>query len=156
MFFSKTPFSINCCFCPSKEDFFKQHGEDAKTQLKEHLLSPDTRCIRNGLYRDHQTPYDYYYNNQTGKLLVIKTDNETGEQGIFSFWNISKMQRLELLNHKHVHKHWKLVEALRKEEQVLADYKNAQNRLNEVVDQTEAAKRAGEYIKKNSKENNEI
>ena len=37
-----------------------------------------------------------------------------GEQEIFSFWTISKMQRLELLNHNHVHKHWKLVEALRK------------------------------------------
>lgn len=97
-----------------KEDFFKQHGEDGKTQLKEHLVSPHTRCFKNGLYREHQESYDCYYNNQTGKLLLIKNNDKTDEQEIFSFWTISKMQRLELLNHNHVHKHWKVVEALRK------------------------------------------
>lgn len=146
-----------------KEDFFKQHGEDAKTELKEHLVSPHTRCFKNGLYREHQESYDYYYNNQTGKLLLIKNNVETGEQEIFSFWTISKMQRLELLNHNHVHKHWKLVEALRKknvEEKALVKAQTAQkreeNRLNEVVSPVEAARRAGEYIKKNSKTNNDI
>lgn len=143
-----------------KEDFVKQHGEDAKTQLKEHLVSPHTRCFKNGLYREHQESYDYYYNNQTGKLLLIKNNGKTGEQEIFSFWTISKMQRLELLNHNHVHKHWKLVEALRKknvEEKALVEAQNAQKReLNEVVSPVEAARRAGEYIKKNSKTNNDI
>jgi ATP phosphoribosyltransferase regulatory subunit HisZ len=70
------------------------------------------------------------------------------------------MQRLELLNHNHVHKHWKLVEALRKknvEEKALVEAQNAQKReLNEVVSPVEAARRAGEYIKKNSKTNNDI
>ena len=145
-----------------KEDFFKQHGEDAKRQLTEHLLSPHTRCFKNGLYREHKQSYDYYYNNQTGKLLLVTTNGETGEQEIFSFWTISKMQRLELLNHNHVHKHWKLVEALRKknvEEKALVEAQNAQkreeNRLNEVVSPVEAARRAGEYIKKNSKTSND-
>ena len=146
-----------------KEDFFKQDGEDAKTQLKEHLVSPHTRCFKNGLYREHQESYDYYYNNQTGKLLLIKNNGKTGEQEIFSFWTISKMQRLELLNHNHVHKDWKLVEALRKknvEEKALVEAQNAQkreeNRLNEVVSPVEAARRAGEYRKKDSKTNNDI
>lgn len=146
-----------------KEDFFKQHGEDAKTQLKEHLVSPHTRCFKNGLYREHQESYDYYYNNQTGKLLVIKNNYKTDEQEIFSFWTISKMQRLELLNHNHVHKHWKLVEALRKkniEEKALVEAQNPQkreeNRLNEVVSPVEAARHASEYIKKDSKANNDI
>ena len=78
------------------------------------MVSPDTRCFKNGLYREHQESYDSCYNNQRGKLLLIKNNDETGEQEIFSFWTISKMHRLELLNHNHVHKHWKLVEALRK------------------------------------------
>jgi len=47
-------------------------------------------------------------------LLLIKNNGETGEQKIISFWTISKMQRLKLLNHNHVHKHWKLIEALRR------------------------------------------
>ena len=138
-----------------KEDFFKRYGEDAKTELKEHLVSSHTRCFKNGLYREHQESYDYYYNNQTGKLLLIKNNVDTGEQEIFSFWTISKMQRLELLNHNHVHKHWKLVEALRKknvEEKALVKAQIAQkrkeNRLNEVLSPAEAARRAGEYIKK--------
>ncbi len=61
-------------------------------------------------------------------MLLIKNNGETGEQEIFSFWAISKMQRLELLNHNHVHKHWKLVEALRKknvEEKALVEAQNA-------------------------------
>ncbi|MCI5119469.1 MAG: hypothetical protein D3913_16335, partial [Candidatus Electrothrix sp. LOE1_4_5] len=82
----------------------------------------------------------------------IKNNGKTGEQEIFSFWTISKMQCLELLNHNHVHKHWKLVEALRKknvEEKALVEAQNAQKReLNEVVSPVEAARRAGEYIKK--------
>jgi hypothetical protein len=143
-----------------KEDFFKQHGEDAKTQLKEHLVSPHTRCFKNGLYREHQESYDYYYNNKTGKLLVIENNDKTGEQEIFSFWTISKMQRLELLNHNHVHKHWKLVEALRKknvEEKALVEVQKAPNRLNKVVSPVEAAKRASEYIiKKDNRANNDI
>ena len=75
------------------------------------MLSPHTRCFKNSFYREHKQSYD---NNQTGKLLLVTASGETGEQEIFSFWTISKMQRLELLNHNHVHKHWKLVEALRK------------------------------------------
>jgi len=127
------------------------------------LVSPHTRCFKNGLYREHQESYDYYYNNQTGKLLVIKNNDKTSEQEIFSFWTISKMQRLELLNHNHVHKHWKLVEALRKknvEEKALVEAQNAQNReenrLNEVVSPVEAARRASEDIKKDKKANNDI
>ena len=139
-----------------KEDFFKQHGKDAKRQLREHLLSPHTRCFKNGVYREHDQPYDFYYNNQTGKLLIVKTNGETGEQEIFSFWTISKMQRLELLNHNHVHKHWKLVEALQEkeiEEKALIQTKNAkkheENRSNQAISRVEAARRAGEQIKKN-------
>jgi len=127
------------------------------------LVSPHTRCFKNGLYQDHQELYDYYYNNQTGKLLVVKNNHKTDEQEIFSFWTISKMQRVELLNHKHVHKHWKLVEALRKkdvEEKALVEAQNPQkreeNRLNEVVSPVEAARRASEYIKKDRKANNDI
>ena len=104
------------------------------------FLDQDTRCFKNGLYREHKQPYDYYYNNQTGKLLLVTTNGETGDQEIFSFWTISKMQRLELLNHNHVYKHWKLVEALQKknvEEKALVEAQNAQkheeNRLNEVI-----------------------
>jgi len=145
-----------------KEDFFRQHGEDVKRQLRNHLLSPYTRSFKNGLYREHNESYDYYYNNQTGKLLLIRNNAETGEQEIFSFWNISKMQRLELLNHNHVHKNWKLVEALQKkavEETALVEAQNAQkhqeNRLNEIVSPVEAARRASDYIKKNSKTNND-
>jgi ATP phosphoribosyltransferase regulatory subunit HisZ len=73
------------------------------------------------------------------------------------------MQRLELLNHNHDHKHWKLVEALRKknvEEKALVEAQNAQkpeeNSLNEVVSPVEAARRASEYIKKDRKANNDI
>jgi len=147
-----------------KEDFFRRHGKYAKTELKEHLVSPHTRCFKNGLYREHQESYDYYYNNnQTGKLLLVKNNVETGKQEIFSFWIISKMQRLELLNHNHVYKHSKLVEALRKknvEEKALLEAQNSQNReeasLNEVVNPVEAARRASEDIKKNSKTNNDI
>ena len=123
------------------------------------MLSPHTRCFKNSFYREHKQSYD---NNQTGKLLLVTASGETGEQEIFSFWTISKMQRLELLNHNHVHKHWKLVEALRKknvEEKALVEAQNAQkreeNRLNEVVSRVEAARRAGEYIKKNSKTSND-
>lgn len=145
-----------------KEDFFKQHREDAKRQLTEHLLSPHTRCFKNGFYREHKQSYDYYYNNQTGKLLLVTTNSETGEQEIFSFWTISKMQRLELLNHNHVHKHWKLVEALRKknvEEKALIEAQKAQkheeNRSNEVLSRVEAARRAGAHIRKNNKTSND-
>ena len=96
-------------------------------------------------------------------MLLIKNNVDTGEQEIFSFWTISKMQRLELLNHNHVYKHWKLVEALRKknvEEKALVKAQIAQkreeNRLNEVLSPAEAARRAGEYIKKTWKTNNDI
>ena len=45
------------------------------------------------------------------------------------------------------------------EEKALVEAQNAQkheeNRLNEVVSRVEAARRAGEYIKKNSKTNND-
>ena len=145
-----------------KENFFKQHRADAKRQLTDHLLSPHTRCFKNGLYREHKQSYDYYYNNQTGKLLLVTTNSETGEKEIFSFWTISKMQRLELLNHNHVHKHCKLVEALRKknvEEKALIEAQKAQkreeNRSNEVLSRVEAARRASEHIRKNSKTSND-
>ena len=49
-------------------------------------------------------------------MLVVKNNDKTDEQEIFTFWTISKMQRVELLNHKRIHKHWKLVEALRKKD----------------------------------------
>ncbi len=68
------------------------------------------------------------------------------------------MQRLQLLNHNHVHKHWKFVEALRKknvEEKALVEAHNAQKH-EEIVSPVEAARRADEYIKKNSKTNNDI
>ena len=114
------------------------------------------------MYREHKQSYDYYYNNQTGKLLLVTTNSETGEKEIFSFWTISKMQRLELLNHNHVHKHWKLVEALRKknvEEKALIEAQKAQkreeNRSNEVLSRVEAARRASEHIRKNSKTSND-
>lgn len=43
------------------------------------------------------------------------------------------------------------------EEKALVEAQNAQKReLNEVVSPVEAARRAGEYIKKNSKTNNDI
>jgi hypothetical protein len=96
------------------------------------------------------------------KVTKIKPlfQNQTGEQEIFSFWTISKMQHLELLNHNHVHKHWKLVEALRKknvEEKALVEVQKAPNRLNKVVSPVEAAKRASEYIiKKDNRANNDI
>ena len=114
------------------------------------------------MYREHKQSYDYYYNNQTGKLLLVTTNSETGEKEIFSFWTISKMQRLELLNHNHVHKHCKLVEALRKknvEEKALIEAQKAQkreeNRSNEVLSRVEAARRASEHIRKNSKTSND-
>jgi|KNS10NT17metaT_FD_contig_31_899732_length_482_multi_3_in_0_out_0_1 hypothetical protein len=59
--------------------------------ITEHLLSPHKQCFKNGLYREHKQSYDYYYNNQTGKLLLVTTNDETGEQEVFSFWIISKM-----------------------------------------------------------------
>jgi hypothetical protein len=122
------------------------------------LVSPHTRCFKNGLYRGHEGSYDYYYNNQTGKLVLIKDDE------LFSFWTISRMQRLELLNHNHVHKHWKLVDALNKnnaEEEALVELRKVQKRerdfLNEVVSPVEAARRASEYIiKKDNRTNNDI
>ena len=123
------------------------------------MLSPHTRCFKNSFYREHKQSYD---NNQTGKLLLVTASGETGEQEIFSFWTISKMQRLELLNHNHVHKHWKLVEALRKKmlrKKALVEAQNAQkheeNHLNEVISRVKAATRAGKYIRKNSKTSND-
>lgn len=96
-------------------------------------------------------------------MIIVKTDDKTGERDIFSVWTISKMQRLELLNHNHVHKHWKLVEALQKkeaEEKALVKAKNAQKReensLNEAVSPVEAARRASESIRKDREANNDI
>jgi hypothetical protein len=96
-------------------DFFGLIRSKSSSKTPEdHLFSTHTRCLKNGLYREHQESYDYYYSNQTAELLIIKNNHETGEQEIFSFWTISKMQRLELFNHNHVIKHWKLTEALQK------------------------------------------
>ena len=125
------------------------------------MVSTHTRCFKNCYYRDHQESYDYYYNHKTGKLLLIKNNGKTGEQEIFSFWTISKMQCLELLNYNHVHRHWRLIEALRKkniQEKTFVEDQNAQkqeeNRLNQVVNPVEATQRADEHIKKNNNKNN--
>lgn len=146
-----------------KVDFFQQHSKDATKQLKDHLISPKTRCFKDGLYRDHPDLYDFYYNNHTGKLVLIRNNEKTGQKEIFSFWKISRMQRVELLNYNHVHRHWKIVDALNKrelEKKALFEAQNVQkpeeNSWNEAFSPAEAARNADEYLKKKSKTDNDI
>ena len=73
-------------------------------------MSPNTRCFRNRFYREQNIPYDFYYNNVTGRLILVNART----QEVFSFWEISKIQRLELLNHNynHIYKHWRLIDEI--------------------------------------------
>jgi len=91
-----------------RADFFSKHRLSVRKSLKDHLMSENTRCFRNGFYREQNIPYDFYYNNVTGRIILV--DVETQE--VFSFWEISRMQRLELLNHNHIHKHWRLIDKI--------------------------------------------
>lgn len=110
--FSKTP----------KIDFFSKHRSSVRESLKDHLMSPNTRCFRNGSYREQNIPYDFYYNNVTGRIVLV--DRKTQE--VFSFWEISKMQRLELLNHNHIHKHWRLIDEINKRTLELKEQEKAE------------------------------
>jgi hypothetical protein len=91
-----------------RSDFFSKHRSSVRKSLKDHLLSSNTRCFRNGFYREHNIPYDFYWNKVTGHIVLVKSET----QKVFSFWNISRMQRLELLNHNHIHKHWRLIDQI--------------------------------------------
>ena len=73
------------------------------------------------------------------------------------------MQRVELLNYKHVHRHWKIVEAVQKrdiEKKALFEAQNVQKReensWNEAFSPVETARNADEYLKKKSKTDNDI
>ena len=66
------------------------------------------------LYKDLRLLNEEFITSLIILYFVLINNDETGERKIFSFWTTSKMQRLKLLNHKYIHKHWKLVEALRK------------------------------------------
>jgi hypothetical protein len=116
-------------------------------------VSPNTRCFQNGLYREQSIPYDFYYNNVTEKIILV----DVKTQEIFSFWQISKMQHLELLNHNHIHQHWRLIDAIDKQTLELKEQAKAEaqqrleeNRLNQVVSPVEAARRSGQSIQKNN------
>ena len=39
-----------------KEDFFKEYGDEAKQKLRNYLMSPNTRCFKDLLYREHENP----------------------------------------------------------------------------------------------------
>lgn len=140
-----------------KIDFFSKHRSSVREILKEHLTSPNTRCFRNGFYREQNIPYDFYYNNVTGKIILVTAET----QEVFSFWTISKMQRLELFNHNHIHKHWKLIDEInkktlefQKQEEAKAQHILNENRLNQVVSNAEAARRASQQIEKDIKNDN--
>ena len=66
------------------------------------------------LYKDLRLLNEEFITSLIILYFVLINNDETGERKIFSFWTTSKMQRLKLLNHKYIHKHWKLIEALRK------------------------------------------
>ena len=58
------------------------------------------------------------------------------------------MQRLELLNHNHIHKQSKLVDIVNKKEVEKRDRQLEQQRLDQVVSPIEAARRASEQMLK--------
>ena len=85
------------------------------------------------------------YNNGTGKIILVQDGK------IESFWQISEMQRIELLTHNHLHKHYKIVDKVNQrilEEQRLQFEQQA-------VSPIEASRRAGERIREIS-ENDEL
>jgi hypothetical protein len=109
-------------------DFLSKHRSSVQEYLKDHLMSPNTSYFRNGFYREQNIPYDFYYNNLTRDLLLVNSKT----QEVFSFWKISKMQGLELLNHSHVEKDWRLIDQINKrtlqlEEQAKAEAQQKNN-----------------------------
>ena len=72
---------------------------------------------------------------------------------MLSFWPVNSIQRVELLNHGHIHKDWQLAQDVQNkltEENNLTVKRNQelekQRQLNQAVSPTKAAKRAGEQI----------
>lgn len=55
------------------------------------------------------------------------------DQSILSFWTISRMQRLELLNHNHIHKQFKLIDIINQQKVKERDKQLQEQKLQQVV-----------------------
>lgn len=139
-----------------KVRFLRENKEQIDKILQDHLQSQDTRTFAKGKYHNHNEEYEHYYNYKTGKIIlvqVVTNDKNEKERFGLSFWDIEELQRMELFNSKHIHKHYNLVKQLDDRKQAFEEYK----RLNTPLTEVQAARKASEeIIKRQNNENGEF